>query len=171
MRPPNTVYSWDANRRPQPHAYGFGRSPFGLAIVLFDEVGLCGLGFGQDAPTLAVEMGIDDGRRQDAAAIAALKTIFDDNEPLVVHMAGTPWQMAVWQALTQIPYGTTMSYGALAAALGRPQAARAVGRAVGANPVAWLLPCHRVVGKDGALTGFRWGIAVKKAMLAWEKEV
>jgi AraC family transcriptional regulator of adaptative response/methylated-DNA-[protein]-cysteine methyltransferase len=81
---------------------------------------------------------------------------------------GTPFQLQVWQALLAIPPGQVATYGQIAAALGRPRAARAVGAAVAANPLAWLIPCHRVIGASGALTGYRWGLPVKRAMLAWE---
>ncbi len=84
-------------------------------------------------------------------------------------LSGTPFQQAVWRRLLDIPCGTTITYGELAAAVGRPGAARAVGAAVGANPVSLLVPCHRVVGARGALTGFGWGLAMKRALLAHEQ--
>ncbi len=89
-------------------------------------------------------------------------------EPLPVALAGTPFQRAVWQALRAIPPGTTESYGHLAARLGRPRACRAVGQAVGANPVSLVLPCHRVVGRAGGLVGFGGGLARKRWLLAHE---
>jgi methylated-DNA-[protein]-cysteine S-methyltransferase len=82
--------------------------------------------------------------------------------------AGTAWQRAVWQALTEIPYGETISYGELAALLGRPQAARAVGHANGSNPIPLIVPCHRVVGADGSLTGYGGGLDIKERLLAHE---
>ena len=81
---------------------------------------------------------------------------------------GTPFQVAVWKRLTGIPFGRTTTYGELAASLGRPRASRAVGAAVGANPVGILIPCHRVVGSNGALTGFGWGLPMKRALLRHE---
>lgn len=84
-------------------------------------------------------------------------------------LRGTPFQRAVWRRLLEIPWGATSTYGELAAALGRPGAARAVGAAVGANPVSLLVPCHRVVGSRGALTGFGWGLDLKRALLAHEQ--
>lgn len=83
-------------------------------------------------------------------------------------LEGTPFQLAVWKRLREIPFGKTTTYGELAASLGRPRAARAVGAAVGANPVSILVPCHRVVGSDGALTGFGWGLPMKRALLRRE---
>jgi methylated-DNA-[protein]-cysteine S-methyltransferase len=87
---------------------------------------------------------------------------------LPLDAAGTPFQQAVWQALCTIPAGATRDYGAIAAALGRPQAARAVGAAVGRNPVSIVVPCHRVLGRDGSLTGYSGGLDRKRALLALE---
>ncbi len=83
-------------------------------------------------------------------------------------LAGTPFQIAVWRALLEIPAGATTSYGKLAAKLGRPGASRAVGGAAGANRIAWLIPCHRVLCADGTTGGYRWGTGRKRAMLEWE---
>ncbi|TMQ51593.1 MAG: methylated-DNA--[protein]-cysteine S-methyltransferase, partial [Candidatus Eisenbacteria bacterium] len=87
---------------------------------------------------------------------------------LALDLDGTPFQMKVWNRLCAIPSGKTVSYGALAAAIGRPRAARAVGAAVGANPVPLLVPCHRVIGENGSLTGFGLGLPMKRALLAHE---
>jgi methylated-DNA-[protein]-cysteine S-methyltransferase len=84
--------------------------------------------------------------------------------------AGTAWQRTVWQALTEIPYGETISYGELAARLGRPQAARAVGHANGSNPIPLIVPCHRVIGADGSLTGYGGGLDIKQRLLAHEAQ-
>jgi methylated-DNA-[protein]-cysteine S-methyltransferase len=84
---------------------------------------------------------------------------------------GTPFQHEVWNALVKIPFGTTTSYGALAARLGRPNAARAVGLANGSNPIGLIVPCHRVIGADGSLTGYGGGLPLKRALLAHEAEV
>jgi len=82
---------------------------------------------------------------------------------------GTDFQIQVWQALLNIPYASLATYAEIAKAVGRPGASRAIGTAVGANPIAWLIPCHRVVRSDGGLGGYRWGLASKKACLAFEK--
>jgi methylated-DNA-[protein]-cysteine S-methyltransferase len=84
---------------------------------------------------------------------------------------GTPFQLQVWEALRAIPYGATVSYSELARRIGRPSAARAVGRAVGQNPLAIVVPCHRVVGANGTLTGFAWGIERKRRLLELEASV
>ena len=89
-------------------------------------------------------------------------------DALTVRTAGTPFQQSVWQALRQVPAGRTVSYGALATHIGRPAAVRAVGLAVGANPVSIIVPCHRVIGADGSLTGYAGGLARKRWLLAHE---
>ena len=86
-----------------------------------------------------------------------------------LHLNGTNFQLAVWRALLRIPAGTAVSYGELAAQLGSPKASRAVGSAVGANPVAFLIPCHRVIQQSGALGGYRWGVVRKQAIQLWER--
>ncbi|WJH35669.1 methylated-DNA--[protein]-cysteine S-methyltransferase [Paenibacillus sp. CC-CFT747] len=88
--------------------------------------------------------------------------------PVRLDLRGTPFQLAVWEALRQIPYGETRSYSDIAAAVGRPAAVRAVGTANGANPVPLLVPCHRVIGKSGSLTGFRGGLQAKELLLGLE---
>lgn len=85
-----------------------------------------------------------------------------------LHLQGTPFQVAVWNALRDIPYGETVAYSHIAERIGRPSAIRAVGTAIGSNPILIIVPCHRVIGKSGALTGFRAGLAMKKALLKLE---
>jgi methylated-DNA-[protein]-cysteine S-methyltransferase len=89
---------------------------------------------------------------------------------LALAASGTAFQKRVWNALVQIPYGTTTSYGALAASIGSPGAARAVGLANGSNPIGLIVPCHRVIGADGSLTGYGGGLPLKRALLAFEAE-
>jgi O-6-methylguanine DNA methyltransferase len=88
--------------------------------------------------------------------------------PIPLHVRGTKFQLEVWRALLEVPPGEVTTYGRLAEAVGRPGAARAVGAAVAANPVAYLIPCHRVVRASGELGGYRWGVRRKRAMLEWE---
>ena len=90
---------------------------------------------------------------------------------LPLHPIGTPFQLAVWQALARIPYGATISYGELARRIGQPQAVRAVGAANGRNPLPIVLPCHRVIGADGSLTGFGGGLPTKRSLLAMEARI
>src|SRR5690606_13042195 len=88
---------------------------------------------------------------------------------MATELRGTPFQSAVWQALSRIPYGETATYADIAIQLGKPSAARAVGAAIGANPVLIAIPCHRVIGKNGALTGYRGGLAMKTELLRLEQ--
>ena len=90
------------------------------------------------------------------------------DQPLKVVLIGTDFQVSVWNALLQIPMGKALAYSDIATKIGRPDAPRAVGAAVGANPVSFVVPCHRAVGKSGALTGYHWGLTRKKAILGWE---
>jgi AraC family transcriptional regulator of adaptative response/methylated-DNA-[protein]-cysteine methyltransferase len=159
--------------------FGFHPSPFGSALLMATERGLAGLAFadhGEEAVTLA-----DMKARwpkatyvEDSARTAALaKRIFDPSQwqheqPLRVVLIGTDWEVRVWDALLQIPMGRARTYSGLAQKLRAPTAARAVGAAVGKNPIAFVVPCHRVIGKSGDLTGYHWGVTRKRAMLGWE---
>jgi AraC family transcriptional regulator, regulatory protein of adaptative response / methylated-DNA-[protein]-cysteine methyltransferase len=159
--------------------FGFHPSPFGKALVMATERGLAGLAFadtGSEETTLA-EM---KRRWPKAAYVAeAARTapialrIFDPRQwrqdrPLRVVLIGTDWEVRVWETLLKIPMGSVASYSNIAGKVCAPAAARAVGAAVGKNPVAFVVPCHRVIGKKGALTGYHWGITRKQAMLGWE---
>ena len=105
---------------------------------------------------------------QAAAALRAYASSGSRARRFTLDLEGTPFQRKVWQRLCAIPAGKTLSYGALAASIGRPSAARAVGAAVGANPVSILVPCHRVIGENGSLTGFAYGLPMKRALLTHE---
>ena len=160
-------------------SYGFHPSPFGTALVMASERGLAGLAFadaGEEKSALA-----DMRQRwpnasyvEDSPSTAALaRRIFDPKrwraeEPLRVVLIGTDWEVRVWQTLLKIPMGRLTSYSTIAGKLCTPKAARAVGAAVGKNPISFVVPCHRVVGSSGALTGYHWGITRKHAMLGWE---
>lgn len=108
-------------------------------------------------------------RRDDDAAQRWATAIFEGSCPLHPRLKGTAFQQAVWTALLTVPRGDTISYARLAAMAGHPQAARAVGSAVAANPIAVVVPCHRVVRGDGSAGGYRWGTARKQALIAWEQ--
>jgi len=99
-----------------------------------------------------------------ARAAFGLRT--NDDRPLT--LIGAPFQIKVWEALLHIPPGRVCTYSDLARAIGHPKASRAVGTAVGRNPIGWLIPCHRVLRRDGGLGGYHWGLPVKRAMLGWE---
>ena len=159
--------------------FGFHPSPFGEAILVATERGLAGLGFvdgGDRAATLA-----DMKARwpkaeylEDSAATAPLaRRIFDPlhwtgEQPLRVVLIGTDFEVRVWETLLKIPLGRATTYSDIARRLGRPSAARAVGAAVGKNPISFVVPCHRVLGRSGALTGYHWGLTRKQAILGWE---
>jgi AraC family transcriptional regulator, regulatory protein of adaptative response / methylated-DNA-[protein]-cysteine methyltransferase len=160
-------------------AYGFHPSPFGRALVMITERGLAGLAFADPGEEQAM---LDDmkGRWtkatyvEDVARTAPVaQRIFDPSQwkpqqPLRVVLIGTDWEVRVWDALLQIPMGRLATYSGIAQKICTPAAARAVGAAVGKNPVSFVVPCHRVVGKSGDLTGYHWGITRKRAMLGWE---
>ncbi len=116
-----------------------------------------------------------NGTREDRAALADIQQQISEYEngsrrnfDVVRAARGTPWQMRVWDALCEIPYGATWSYGALAKALGKPKSARAVGLANGQNPIGLIVPCHRVIGANGSLTGYGGGLPLKRALLEHE---
>lgn len=166
-------------------AWAWHDGPFGDTLVMASNQGLVGLAFG-DPETSALARTYDRGAalanmmgrwpeatyREDRGATRDLaEASFEPrrwSNPIPVHLIGTAFDMAVWARLAAIPVGGTTSYATLAHDLGQPTAARAVGAAVGRNPVSFVIPCHRVLGSAGALTGYHWGIARKRAMLAWE---
>jgi AraC family transcriptional regulator of adaptative response/methylated-DNA-[protein]-cysteine methyltransferase len=159
--------------------FGFHPSPFGSALVMATERGLAGLAFadpGEERAALA-DMKARWPRAayvEDSARTAAIaRRIFDSSQwqqdkPLRVVLIGTDWEVRVWETLLQIPMGRLTTYSDIASKIHKPAAARAVGTAVGKNPVSFVVPCHRVVGKSGDLTGYHWGITRKRAMLGWE---
>src|SRR5690242_17773498 len=159
--------------------YAYHPSPFGNALVMATERGLAGLAFadaGAEDATLA-EMKARWPKATyvaDAAQTAPIaRRIFDPTlwqaeQPLRVVLIGTDWEVRVWQALLKIPMGRLATYSGIAGKVCAPAAARAVGAAVGKNPIAFVVPCHRVIGKAGELTGYHWGLTRKRAMLGWE---
>jgi AraC family transcriptional regulator of adaptative response/methylated-DNA-[protein]-cysteine methyltransferase len=159
--------------------FGFHPSPFGEAILVATERGLAGLGFVDEGDRTAA---LADMRRrwpraeyvedQDATAPLA-RRIFNPADwrpetPLRIVMIGTDFEIRVWETLLRIPLGRAATYSGIASHIGRPSAARAVGAAVGKNPISFVVPCHRVFGRSGALTGYHWGLTRKQAMLGWE---
>ncbi len=159
--------------------YGFHPSPFGTALVVATGRGLAGLAFaekGEEQSALADMRGRWPKADfvEDAAATSPLaRRIFDQklwrpDAPLRVVLIGTDFELRVWESLLDIPMGRASTYSDIAQKLGRPKAARAVGAAVGKNPIAFVVPCHRVIGRSGDLTGYHWGLTRKRAMLGWE---
>jgi AraC family transcriptional regulator, regulatory protein of adaptative response / methylated-DNA-[protein]-cysteine methyltransferase len=159
--------------------FGFHPSPFGEAILVATEHGLAGLGFVDEGDRAAAFADLQ--RRwpkadyvEDAAATAPLaRRIFDAQrwnmeQPLRVVLIGTDFEVRVWQTLLRIPFGKATTYSDIACRMGKPAASRAVGAAVGKNPISFVVPCHRVLGRSGALTGYHWGLTRKQAILGWE---
>jgi AraC family transcriptional regulator of adaptative response/methylated-DNA-[protein]-cysteine methyltransferase len=155
-------------------------SPFGSLLLAGTERGVCAVRLGDDAQALAEELPAEfpaativrDDERLNVWVDAVLRHL-DGREPhldLPLDIRATAFQWIVWEALRDIPYGSTRSYGDIAAAIGRPTAARAVAQACANNPVALVVPCHRVVRGDGDPGGYRWGMARKRALLAAERE-
>jgi AraC family transcriptional regulator, regulatory protein of adaptative response / methylated-DNA-[protein]-cysteine methyltransferase len=157
--------------------YGVHDSPFGAALVAITARGICGLHFVDNSNDGAGRLRRDwpdaELRRDPGATAQVAERIFrplssPPGRPLALLVKGTNFQVKVWRALLELPVGALASYGEVAARIGAPGSARAVGTAVGANPIAWLIPCHRVIRESGALGGYRWGPERKAAMLGWE---
>jgi len=152
-------------------AYGYLDSPVGRLLIAGDGERLHRIGFPHGRRASPPP---ENWRREDSLfsdAFAQLRDYFDGTLTrfeLPLHFAGTPFQNAVWSALRDIPFGETISYGELAGRIGRPGASRAVGAANGANPLPIVVPCHRVVGADGSLTGFGGGLETKQYLLNHE---
>ena len=155
-------------------AFGWFASPFGEVLAMGTGRGLCGMAF---AAETGRDAAFDDmSRRWPAAtfeeepdAIAHwVAAAFGSGGEASLHMIGAPFQIKVWEALLTIPSGHVTTYSDIAAVVGNPKAVRAVGTAVGRNPISWLIPCHRAMRKSGGLGGYHWGLPVKRAMLAWE---
>jgi AraC family transcriptional regulator, regulatory protein of adaptative response / methylated-DNA-[protein]-cysteine methyltransferase len=168
---------------------GKGPTPFGTGVLLFSDRGLVALGFIDEGEQLPEKSGQKTGRsedlafadlagrypsavirRDDTAAARYAEKVFEPGASVPVALYGTPFRRQVWRALLDIPVGETLTYGGLAKGMGRPEAARATGSAVGANPVSWFIPCHRALASDGRLHNYHWGVRRKRAMLAMEAE-
>ena len=170
---------WKAGGEALTIRFGFHPSPFGNALVMATARGLAGLAFADpgEEPAVLADMQARWPKAtyvEDPAGTAALaRRIFDSTrwqsgEPLRVVLIGTDFEVRVWDALLGVPMGRLTSYSDLAAKVCKPAAARAVGAAVGRNPISFVVPCHRVIGKNGSLTGYHWGLTRKRAMLGWE---
>jgi len=167
--------------------YGFADSLFGEVIIAATPRGVCHLAFCDDrngddraaaldrlraafpaAGIFPAEMAPAEMAPAARAALAALNRDWSSPAEIRLHLRATPFQLKVWEALLRIPMGRLASYGDVATAIGRPGAGRAVGTAIGANPVAWLIPCHRVIRQSGETGGYMWGPARKQAIIGWE---
>jgi AraC family transcriptional regulator of adaptative response/methylated-DNA-[protein]-cysteine methyltransferase len=170
---------WKAGGEGLTMTYGYHPCPFGMALVMLAPRGLAGLALADAGKERAA---LNDMKArwpkakyvEDFAATAATaRRIFDaalwkPEQPLRVVLIGTDFEIRVWEKLLTIPVGRLTTYSDIAASTGKPKAARAVGAAVGKNPISFVVPCHRVVGKNGDVTGYHWGLTRKRAMLGWE---
>ena len=158
---------------------GYAQTPFGTCLIGESPRGICHLAFVEVSERDAAWAELKESwpsaelRRNDSAAAKIATRIFTrrarhSRQTLRAFVRGTPFQLRVWRALMQVPPGRLTSYGRLAASLGMPSAARAVGSAVGANSLAYLIPCHRVIRETGAVGQYRWGDMRKRALLIWE---
>ena len=155
-------------------AFDLADSPVGTLLVAATDRGVCRISYTPDPDAVAAAVGprvlrvpsrLTEAERQLDEYFAGTRTAFD----LPLRLEGTPWEQRVWAELLQIGYGETASYGELALKLGAPGAARAVGSANGRNPISIVVPCHRVIGARGALTGYAWGVERKSALLDLER--
>ena len=155
-------------------SFGFSKSPFGECCIVFSNDGICALTFPENHESALYDIEQrfpeTDFVQNDEKAAFFSKLIFQKRERPTIHPIGTEFQQAVWSALQEIPIGDTTTYAKIADTINRPKAVRAVGTAIGANPIAFLIPCHRVIRTDGGLGGYRWGLEIKKMMLEWENE-
>ncbi|MFT6657596.1 methylated-DNA--[protein]-cysteine S-methyltransferase [Maritalea sp.] len=160
--------------------YGFHPSPFGQVLIMLTDYGMAGQAFCDEGEEQAA---LEDMTRRwpNATYLNAepseirqwAEKIFDpkkwnQDQPIKIVMIGTDFEVRVWQTLLRIKPGQATFYGDIAASIGNPKAARAVGAAVGRNPISFVVPCHRVIGKNAKLTGYHWGLTRKQAILGWE---
>ncbi|MEL6102001.1 MAG: bifunctional helix-turn-helix domain-containing protein/methylated-DNA--[protein]-cysteine S-methyltransferase [Pseudomonadota bacterium] len=158
--------------------WGWFESPFGPALVMGTDRGICGLGFSAEAgeeATMEDLVGrwpsaqfIEDPMRLRPWVLAAFGAKDAELSEAPLYLIGAPFQIKVWEALLRIPSGHITTYSEIAQTIGNPRAVRAVGTAVGRNPISWLIPCHRAIRKSGGLGGYHWGLPVKRALLAYE---
>jgi AraC family transcriptional regulator, regulatory protein of adaptative response / methylated-DNA-[protein]-cysteine methyltransferase len=163
-------------------SYGYHPSPFGLAVVMVSARGVAGLAFADGDDPAGREAALNDLTRRWPAArfvhapdrtAPSARQIFDPacwkaGQPVRVVMIGTDFEVRVWQALLDIPMGRAVTYSDIARRIGSPNAHRAVGSAVGRNPLSFVVPCHRVLRKDGDIGGYHWGVTRKRAIIGWE---
>jgi AraC family transcriptional regulator of adaptative response/methylated-DNA-[protein]-cysteine methyltransferase len=158
--------------------WGWFDSPFGPALVMGTDKGICGIGFGAETGKDAALVDlmsrwprasyVEDPVMLRPWARSAFGESVGQNSETPLFLMGAPFHIKVWEALLHIPSGHVTTYSEIANTVGHPKAVRAVGTAVGRNPISLLIPCHRALRKTGALGGYHWGLPVKRAMLAWE---
>ena len=162
--------------------YGFHDCPFGRALILITSEGLAGLAFADEGKEKSALTDMTSRwpeatyTENPVATASYAKRIFESeswkpDQPLRIVFIGSDFEIRVWETLLRIPFGKASTYSDIAAHLGKPSAARAVGSAVGKNPISFVVPCHRVLGKSGGLCGYHWGLTRKRAILGWEAGV
>jgi AraC family transcriptional regulator of adaptative response/methylated-DNA-[protein]-cysteine methyltransferase len=157
--------------------WGWFESPFGPALVMGTDKGLCGIGFASETGEAHAREDlisrwpnatyVEDPKRLRPWVLSAFGAE-NSLDPTPLYMIGAPFQIKVWEALMRIPSGHVTTYSEIAEFIGHPKAVRAVGTAVGRNPISYLIPCHRALRKSGGLGGYHWGLPVKRSILAWE---
>lgn len=156
--------------------YSFGHSPFGKVIIASTSIGICHLAFFEEEQKAIAHMKAHFPKalflnERDELQEDALKFFhhdWNDLKKIKLHLKGTPFQLNVWKSLLQIPLGNLSTYGEIAQAIEHPGASRAVGTAIGSNPIAFIIPCHRVIRSTGIIGEYLWGSYRKTAMLGWE---
>lgn len=154
--------------------YDFADTPFGTVIAASTEKGLCYLAFEEEKsveklrrqyPNATLRQEADSHQQN---ALRFFQHDWSNLSEIKLHLKGTPFQLKVWETLLKVPVGKLTTYGAIAERIGQPSASRAVGTAIGSNPIAFLIPCHRVIQSSGVLGGYRWGTTRKTAIIGWE---
>lgn len=156
--------------------YSFGLTPFGKILIASTPKGICHLAFEEDEkkaiqdliphfPKASYSAASDEGHLQ---AVQFFASPNGENKPIKLHLKGTEFQLKVWAALLEIPMGGLTTYGSIAAQINQAKASRAVGTAIGSNPIAYLIPCHRVIQSSGQFGGYMWGALRKSAIIGWE---
>lgn len=156
--------------------YSFQQTPFGPAILGSTSRGVCYMAFGENEKAMLQELKLRFPQAQytratdefQQRALGIFEPSKNDLQQIKLHLKGSEFQLKVWESLLRIPLGQVCTYGTIARQIGHPNAARAVGTAIGSNPVAYLIPCHRVIQSTGAFGGYMWGRARKAAIIGWE---
>lgn len=152
--------------------YSFSDCPFGRLLIASTQKGICHVAFEEEISNLKSQFPKADFKAFQNSLHRQVSTVFDSEfaaaHPINLHLKGTDFQLKVWEALLKIPMGQLKSYGRIAKEIEQPNASRAVGTAIGSNPVAYLIPCHRVIQSSGLIGGYMWGTTRKSAIIGWE---
>jgi len=157
--------------------YSFGTTPFGKILIASTSKGVCSVTLAIDEQTTMESLArmfpkaclSEKVEPSHQDILAAFEKGLKPSEPIKLHLKGTDFQIKVWTSLLEIPFGKTTSYGKIAAIIGKPKACRAVGTAVGDNPIFYIIPCHRVIQSSGSMGQYYWGTDIKSTILEWEK--